>query len=93
MKAANSTLSAAARALWLAQLTQAIDEAQRLAWKLGMEGRNTPALDLYVQLEVARAEVEALLGRRSDPLDARAHLPSDAFPAADACDVHEREAR
>lgn len=89
MKASNKTLSAAARTLWLSQLTQAIDEAQRLAWKLGMERRNTRALDLYVQLEIARAEVEALRGLRPHPLAAPTDLPSDAFPAADAYDLPE----
>lgn len=49
------------RALWLADLARAIDEAQRLAWRLGVvEGRSEEALELYVQLESARAEVDLL---------------------------------
>ena len=68
LKAPRKVLSIAARARWLAELAQAIDEAQCLAWQLGVvEGSNAEALDLYVQLEVARAEVEALQGRRSRP--------------------------
>jgi hypothetical protein len=70
----------AARAQWLSELRQAIDEAQWLAWRIGVaEGRNAQALELYVQLELVRAEVEALRGR-SSPHD-RDHPPSGAFPA------------
>lgn len=60
---------AADRASWLAELAQAIDEAQRLAWRVGVtEARSSEALELYVQLEVARLEVEALRGAvRADP--------------------------
>lgn len=60
------------RAAWLSDLARAIDEAQQLAWRLGVtEGRSTEALELYVQLESARIEVESLRGTGS-PL---AHLP------------------
>jgi len=52
---------AAARANLLSELNRAIDEAQWLAWRIGVvEGRNAQALELYVQLEMIRAEVEAL---------------------------------
>ena len=58
-------MSGAARALWLSELTKAIDEAQWLAWRIGVvEGRNALALELYVRLELVRAEVEALQGRK-----------------------------
>lgn len=58
--------AAAARSLWLSELSRAIDEAQRLAWRMGVvEGPHQQALDLYVQLETARAEVERLRGRKS----------------------------
>ena len=57
-----------------------IDEAQWLAWRIGVvEGRNALALELYVQLELARAEVEALRGR---DLRSLRHRPSTAFPPA-----------
>lgn len=54
---------AAERARWLTDLLQAIDEAQRLAWRIFSEDSHPEAMDLYVRLEVARTEVEAL--RRS----------------------------
>ena len=43
-----------------------------------VEGRNAQALELYVQLELVRAEVEAFRGR--DLRNLR-HPPSSAFPA------------
>jgi hypothetical protein len=72
--------SGTARALWFFELEKAIDEAQWLAWRIGVvEGRNAKALELYVQLELVRAEVEALRGhnikRFFDP------PPSTAFPS------------
>ena len=52
-----------------------------LAWRLGVvEARNAQALELYVQLELIRAEVEALRGR--DVRNLR-HPPSTAFPSPD----------
>jgi hypothetical protein len=54
---------AAERARWLAELAWAIDEAQQLAWRIGViEGGSTEALELYVRLEAARIEVEGLRG-------------------------------
>ena len=80
MKASNRAVSGAARAQWLSELSRAIDEAQWLAWRIGVvEGRNALALELYVQLELVRAEVEALRGR--DLRNLR-HPPSTAFPEA-----------
>lgn len=80
MKASGKEISAAGRAQWLSELSAAIDEAQWLAWRIGVvEGRNAQALELYVQLELARAEVEAFRGRDLHTL--RQPL-STAFPAA-----------
>lgn len=74
----NKATSGAARAQWLSELSKAIDQAQWLAWRIGVvEGRNAQAMELYVQLEVLRAEVEALRGR--DLRNLR-HPPSTAFP-------------
>lgn len=57
-------VSGAARAQWLSELNKAIDEAQWLAWRIGVvEGRNATALELYVRLETVRAEVEAMWPR------------------------------
>ena len=62
--ASTKPLPAASRAVWLSELTKAIDEAQWLAWRIGVvEGRNAQALELYVQLEFVRAEVEAMWPR------------------------------
>lgn len=57
--------SATDRAKWLADLAGAIDDAQRVAWRLGvLEGNNPEATALYFRLESARLEVEALRRHR-----------------------------
>jgi hypothetical protein len=62
--ASEKTVPGAARAQWLSELNKAIDEAQWLAWRIGVvEGRNATALELYVRLETVRAEVEAMWPR------------------------------
>lgn len=49
------------RTRWLDELTQAIGQAQRLAWRLGVEdGDSEVARELYARLEAAQTEVEAL---------------------------------
>ena len=54
---------AALRAEWLAQLADAIEGAQRLAWQLGTsDGTSTEARDLYGRLEAARLELDSLRG-------------------------------
>ena len=64
MNASSKAVSAQARAHWLSELSIAIDEAQWLAWRIGVvEGHNPEALELYVRLEIARAEVDALRGQ------------------------------
>lgn len=65
-------MSAAERARWLAELAQAIEEAQRIALRLGRaRGTSGEARELHAQLETARAEVEALRrgGWRSQEVD------------------------
>lgn len=55
------------RAAWLAQLSDAIEGAQRLAWQLGT--RHHPSLEareLYGRLEAARIELESLRGVTSN---------------------------
>lgn len=79
MDASGRPVPGAARAQWLSELSSTIDEAQWLAWRIGVvEGRNAQALELYVQLELVRAEVEALRGRDLKNLR---QPPSSAFPA------------
>ena len=57
--------SANERARWLAELAEALEKAQKLAWSLGLlEGDSVEAMELYGRLEAARLEVQALrLGR------------------------------
>jgi hypothetical protein len=52
---------AAERTRWLDDLAAAIDDAQRVAWRLGIaEGADGEAMALYGRLEIARTEVEAI---------------------------------
>jgi hypothetical protein len=61
--------SASDRARWLTDLAEAIVQAQRVAWALGIaEGDDPDAKELYGRLESARVEVESLRhGRWSRP--------------------------
>lgn len=53
--------TATERARWLAELAIAIDQAQRVAWRLGVsEGDDPDAKALYARLESVRTEVETL---------------------------------
>ncbi len=53
--------TATERARWLAELAIAIDQAQKLAWRLGVsEGNDPEAKTLYARLETVRGEVESL---------------------------------
>lgn len=66
--------SATEHAQWLAELAEAIDEAQKLLWRLGVsEGSSPRANELYARLEAARAEVDALRRSGSKELTAEAH--------------------
>ena len=56
---------AALRAEWCAQLAEAIEGAQRLAWQLGTQQTNSvEARELYARLEAARVELDTLRGLR-----------------------------
>ena len=61
-------LSAAERARWLAELSDALDEADRLAFSLGLAHvHSAQAVELLIRLAAARAQVQALqLGRPDD---------------------------
>jgi hypothetical protein len=49
------------RARWLTELADAIDQAQKLAWRLGVaEGDSEEARTAYARLEAVRAEVDSL---------------------------------
>lgn len=59
------------RAEWLAQLSDAIESAQRLAWQLGTrDGVSDEARELYGRLEAAKAELDALRGLAGRPTTA-----------------------
>lgn len=76
--------NAAARALWLAEVANALDEAQRLTTHLARwRSDSREAVLLRVRIMAVRAEVEALQHASTGPLwsDRRA-LPRD-FPRAD----------
>jgi hypothetical protein len=58
---ARDSAAALERARWLADLLEAIGQAQRLAWRLGVaEGNCEQARELYARLEAVRNEVDAL---------------------------------
>jgi hypothetical protein len=61
-------VTAAQRARWLAELSNALEEAQTLLWSLdAADLRKVDVLDLSARLEAARAEVRALrLGRTGE---------------------------
>lgn len=66
VNAFDETGPVSARTQWVSELVRAIDEAQWLAWRIGVvEGRNALALELYVRLELVRAEVESMRGPRT----------------------------
>lgn len=49
------------RARWLAELAQAIAQAQKLAWRIGVaEGDSEEARELYARLEAVGSEVDSL---------------------------------
>jgi hypothetical protein len=57
---------AADRAGWLAEVADALEQAHRLLFELDLENDATSdALDLYVRIEAARLEVQALRLSRS----------------------------
>jgi acyl-CoA reductase-like NAD-dependent aldehyde dehydrogenase len=72
----STDVSTATRARWLAELAEAIEEAQELVIRLAAaEGRRAEALDLSVRLGAARAEVQSL--RRNRITDAAGHIDPD----------------
>ena len=77
------------RTRWLAELAQAIAQAQRLAWRLGVaEGDSEEARDLYARLEAVRSEVDSLrfgrwvdVGQEIDPAWLERLIPDDRWSA------------
>jgi hypothetical protein len=53
--------SATERARWLTEVAEALEQAQKLAWHMGLlEHKRIAAMELYGRLEAARLEVQAL---------------------------------
>ena len=49
------------RARWLAELADALEQAQKIAWQLGQGGqKRDEAMALYGRLEAARQEIQSL---------------------------------
>ena len=84
MNASGKAVSRAARAQWLSELSAAIDEAQWLAWRIGVvEGRNALALELYVEEDPEWAEYLSMLDAAVEVSEAFFEAPdkvSTAYP-------------
>ena len=64
MRRVPSEASSAERARWLAELSEALVEAQQLIWQIGLAGHYPEVMELYGRIEAAFAEVQRLrLGR------------------------------
>jgi hypothetical protein len=53
------------RAVWLADLAAALDDARRLVKELGAADGRIEAIELYARIEAVRLEVQAMRLRRS----------------------------
>ena len=56
--------SATQRARWLAELSDALDDARHLVKELGAEEGRIEAVELYARIEAVRLEVQAMRLRR-----------------------------
>ena len=66
MASVPTEVPAAQRAQWLAELSEALDQAQIALNKLGADGAPSPEmLELYLRIEAARLEVHSLRLSRS----------------------------
>jgi hypothetical protein len=80
-------LSAAGRARWLAELSEALDEADQLAFKLGRSCRHgEDGMELVMRLAAARAQLQSLRLSRPDDTDPKWSNPPlwPTEPANDA---------
>lgn len=60
-------VTAARRAEWLAELSQALEDAQDVLYRMGGgDVRQIDALDLWARIEAARAQLRMLRGTRAD---------------------------
>lgn len=92
MYRARTQAAALDRARWLDELTDAIGQAQRLTWQLGVkDGDSEEARVLYARLEAARLEAASL--RYSDWSDARTEVDPNWLETFLGAAVSLREAR
>jgi hypothetical protein len=62
--------SAAAKARWLAELNDTLDEARRLVKRVGAADGRMDAILLYTRIETVRLEVQALRAHQNAPVEA-----------------------
>ena len=62
----------AARARWLAEIAQALEEARHVIKQLGADGGRIEILDLYERIDALALDVESMRRMRSSP--GREHL-------------------
>lgn len=61
MHRARDQVVALERARWLSELAEAVAQAQKLAWSLGViDGDDDEARELYARLEAVRGEIDSL---------------------------------
>jgi hypothetical protein len=63
-------ISAAERARWLGELSEALDSARAVMVRLELDPHGSvAAMELYLRIEAARLQVQALRLRRGEPAD------------------------
>ncbi len=61
MHRARDQVVALEQARWLSELAQAVAQAQKVAWSLGViDGDDEEARELYARLEAVRTEIDSL---------------------------------
>jgi len=82
---------AADRARWLAELSESLDEAQRLLRRLGIGTAESPlAMELYLRIEGARFAVQAL---RLRPMGAFTEVTGPKWTGSPPWRSHEEQPR
>ena len=71
-----SVASGAARVLWLAELSQALDEAHDLTCRMGHGTLDLELMEIHIRIEAARHELRALRLGSPDPALSYRRSPS-----------------
>ena len=83
---ARNEAAARERSRWLADLSQAVAQAQKVAWTLGVaEGDSEVARTLYARLEGIRSELESL--RFGDRLGVRKQINPERIHGLKSSDM------